>query len=90
MCALKAHHKFDGKTDIMPNELEKYMTFILNKNFIGSMQFMNSSLEKLVKNLSDNYFKYLTEEFESKNLELFKQKSAYPYDYMDMFRKIVT
>ena len=51
---------------------------------------MNSSLEKLVKNLSDNYFKYLTEEFEWKNLELFKQKSAYPYDYMDMFRKIVT
>ena len=25
------------------------------------MQFMNSSLEKLVKNLSDNEFKYLTE-----------------------------
>ena len=90
MCALKARHKFIGKTDIIPNGLEKYMTFILNKNFIDSMQFMNSSLEKLVKNLSDNYFKYLTEEFESKNLELFKQKSAYPYDYMDMFRKIVT
>ena len=26
------------------------------------MQFMNSSLEKLVRNLSDNDFKYLTEE----------------------------
>ena len=26
------------------------------------MQFMNSSLEKLVKNFSDNDFKYLTEE----------------------------
>ena len=51
MCALKARHKFIGKTDIIPNGLEKYMTFILNKNFIGSMQFMNSSLEKLVKNL---------------------------------------
>ena len=84
--------KFDVKIDVIPNGLEKYMAFFLNKNlvFIDSMQFMNSSLEKLVKNLSDNYFKYLTEEFESKNLELFKQKSAYPYDYMDMFRKIVT
>ena len=51
MCALKARHKFIGKTDIIPNGLEKYMTFILNKNFIDSMQFMNSSLEKLVKNL---------------------------------------
>ena len=27
------------------------------------MQFMNSSLEKLVKNFSDNDFKYLTGEF---------------------------
>ena len=38
------------------------------------MQFMNSSPEKLVKNLSDNDFKYLTEEFGFKNLELLKQK----------------
>ena len=47
------------------------MTLILNKNlvFIDSMQFMNSSLEKLVKNLLDDDFKYLTEEFGSKNLE---------------------
>ena len=61
------------------------MAFILNKNlvFIESMQFMNSSLEKLVKNLSDNDFKYLTEEFGSKNLELLKQKGAYPYEYVD-------
>ena len=42
------------------------------------MQFMNSSLEKLVKNLSDNDFKYLTEEFGSKNLELLKQKRCLP------------
>ena len=54
------------------------MAFILNKNldFIESMQFMNSSLEKLIKNLPDNDFKYLTKEFGSKNLELLKQKDA--------------
>ena len=48
----------------------------LNKNlvFIHSMQFMNSSLEKLVENVTDDDFKYLTEEFSSKNLELLKQK----------------
>ena len=51
------------------------------------MQFMNSSLEKLVKNLSDNDFKYLTEEFGSKNLELLKQKDAYPYEYMGSFKR---
>ena len=53
----------------------------LDKNlvFIDSMQFMNSSLDKLVKNLSDKDFKYLPEEFGSENLELLKQKGAYPY-----------
>ena len=47
------------------------------------MQFMNSSLEKLVKNLSHNDFKYLTEKFGSKNLEFLKQKDAYAYEYTD-------
>ena len=31
------------------------------------------------------YFKCLTEEFGSKNLELLKQKDAYPYEYMNSF-----
>ena len=47
---------------------------------IASMQFMNSSLEKLIKNFSNNDFKYLTEELGSKNLELWKRKDAYPYE----------
>ena len=65
------------------------MAFILNKNlvFIDSVQFMNCSLEKLAKNLSDNDFKYLIEKFESKNLELLKQKDAYPYEYMDSLKR---
>ena len=81
-------NKFDVKIDVIPNGLEKYMAFFLNKNlvFIDSMQFMNSSLEKLDKNLSDDDFKNLTEEFGSKNLELLKQKSAYPCDYMNNFK----
>ena len=55
--------KFDVKISVIPNGLEKYMAFFLNKNlvFIDSMQFMNSSLDKLVKNLSHDDFKYLTE-----------------------------
>ena len=49
--------------DVIPIRLEKYMAFSVNKNlvFIDSIQFMNSSIEKLVKNLSDDDFKYLTE-----------------------------
>ena len=47
------------------------------------MQFMNSSVEQILKNLSDNDFKYLTKEFDS--VELLRQKGAYPYEYMDSF-----
>ena len=49
---------------------------------------MNSSLEKLVKNLADNNIRYLTQEFGSKSLELLKQKDAYPYEYMDSYKRI--
>ena len=55
--------------------------------FIGSMQFMNSSLEKPVKNLSDEYFMYLVEEFGSKNLVLLKQKGDHPYEYINSFER---
>ena len=62
------------------------MTFTINNTlvFIDSMQFMNSSLDSLVRNLSDNDFKYLSEEF----LKLIKQKGVYPYEYMDSFEKL--
>ena len=48
---------------------------------------MNSSLDKLVKNLSDEDFKYLVEEFGSKNLELLKQKGDHPYEYINSFER---
>ena len=61
----------------------------MNKNleFIDNMQFMNSSLYKLVKNLSDEDFKYLIEEFGSEDLELLKQKGDYPFEYMNSFER---
>ena len=61
-------NKFDVKINVIPNGLEKYMAFFGGKNlvFIDSMQFINSSLDKLVKNLSDEDFKYFVEEFASK------------------------
>ena len=64
----------------MPNGLEKYL------DFIGSMQFMNSSLDSLIKNLSDNDFKYFSAEFNGEFLELVKQKGVYPCEYMDNFQ----
>ena len=57
--------KFNVKVSVIPNGLEKYMAFTINENlvFIDSMKFMNCSLDKLVKNLSDKDFKYFSEEF---------------------------
>ena len=82
-------NKFDVKISVIPNGLQKYMTLFLSRNllFIDRMQFLNSSLDKLVKNLLDEDFRYLVEEFGSKNLELLKQKGAYPYECMNSFEK---
>ena len=86
---IKEISKFNVKVNVIPNGLEKYMVFTINRNlvFIDSMQFMNSSLDSLVKNLSDNDFKYLSEEFSSEFLKLLKQKGVYSYEYMDSFIK---
>ena len=75
----KELRKFNVKISVIPNGLGKYMAFTINKNlvFIASMQFMNSSLDRLVKNLSDEYFKYLSEEFSDEQLKLVKEKEIY-------------
>ena len=48
---------------------------------------MNLSFHKLVKNFSDEDFKYLVKEFGSENLKISKQKGAYPYEYMNSFKR---
>ena len=82
--------KFDVKVNAIPTGLEKYMAFTIKYNlvFINSMQFVNSSLDVLVKNLSDTGFKYLSQGSSGDLLELVKQKGVYPYEYMDSFKKI--
>ena len=64
------------------------MAFTISKNlvFIDSMRFMNSSLDLLVnRNLSDNDFKFLLQEFSGEFLKEVKQNEMYPYEYMDSF-----
>ena len=65
--------KFDLKVNVITNVIP--------------MKFMNFSLDALVKNLSDNDFKYLSEEFSGDLLKLVKQKGVYPYEYMNRFEK---
>ena len=73
----------------IPNNMEKYMAFMLGNHltFLDSFQFMSSSLDKLVSNLPRESLKYTSQEFKGKKLELMAQKGVYPYDYMDSFNK---
>ena len=51
--------KFNLKISIIPNRLEKYMSFTINSklSFIDSFQFLSSSIDSFVKNLNKNDFK---------------------------------
>ena len=77
------------KINAMPNNIEKYMAFMLGNhlNFIDSFQCTSSSLDKLIRNPPKEAFKYTSEEFTGKKLSLMSQKGVYPYDYMDCFEK---
>ena len=77
------------KINAIPDNMEKYMAFMLSNhlNFIDSFQFMSSSLEKLINNLPKEAFKYTSEEFTGNKLSLMSQKGVYPYNYMDCFEK---
>ena len=74
----------------IPNNMEKYMAFMLGKHlkFIDSFQFMSTSLDTLVGNLPKEDLKYTSEEFTGDKLSLMSQKDVYPYDYMDCVEKL--
>ena len=73
----------------IPNNMEKYMAFMLGKHltFLDSFQFMSSGLDKLVSNLPREAFKYTSQEYKDKKLDLMTRKGVYPYDFMDSFKK---
>ena len=63
------------------------MSFTINNKlrFIDSFQFQNSSLDSLVKNLSEDDFNYLSQEFDKSKLDLVKKKCFYPSEHMSDF-----
>jgi len=67
--------------NVIPNNMEKYMAFMLcnNPTFIDSFKFMNSSLSQLASNLPKESLKYTSEIFKGKALDLMSKKSVYPY-----------
>ena len=54
-------------------------------SFIDCFQFLSSALDSLVKNLSKDDFKYLSQKFHENVLDLVKQWGFYPYDYVSDF-----
>ena len=85
----KKGEKQDLNINAIPNNMEKYMAFMLGNHltFIDSFQFMGSSLDKLVSNLPKDDLIYTSKAFKGKRLDLMSQKGVYPYDYMDSFEK---
>ena len=85
----KKGEKQDLIINAIPNNMEKYMAFMLGNHltFINSFQFMSSSLNKLVSNLPKDDLIYTSEAFKGKKLNLMSQKGVYPYDFMDSLGK---
>ena len=60
--------KFNLKINLIPNGLEKYTSLTINEklSFIDTFQFLSSLLDSLVKNLSKDDFKHLSQELDNK------------------------
>ena len=67
------------------------MSIIVNNSivFLDSPQFCKASLDSLAGNLEDNDFKHLLSEFPKDKLEILKRKDAYPYKWVDSYRKFI-
>ena len=85
----KKREKQDLNINAIPNNMEKYMAFMLGTHltFIDSFQFISSSLDKLVSNLPKDDLIYTSKALKGKRLNLMSQKGVYLYDFMDSFEK---
>ena len=81
--------KLDLKISVLPNRLEKYISFTINNklSFNGSFRFLSFLFNSLVRNLNKDDFKYLSQEFDNNVLDLVKQRGFYPYEYIINFKK---
>ena len=63
--------KFNLKINVIPNGLEKYMSFSINDKLssVDSFQFLSSSLDSLVKILTKDDSKYFCQEFDNNILD---------------------
>ena len=84
---MQAMARVQGEIKCIPTNTEKYISFSLgNLRFIDSLNFMQSSLDKLVK--STDSFPILQKLMPEENKRrLLQKKGIYPYEYMDSFER---
>ncbi len=84
---MQAMARVPGEIKCIPTNTEKYISFSLgNLRFVDSVNFMPSSLDKLVKGSDE--FPILQKIFPQENKQkLLVKKGIHPYEYMDSFER---
>ena len=67
---------------------DKEVNIYSRLRFVDTMNFMGTSLEKLVNNMEKLMFKHTTKYFSGEYLDLMLQKGIYPYEYMSDTKKL--
>ncbi|XP_065195842.1 uncharacterized protein LOC135827241 [Sycon ciliatum] len=74
-----------GEISVIPNNTEKFISFTWRQfRFIDSCQFLNASLDRLVKTTPDDSFIFTKT---LSNHQLLMRKGVYPYEYMNSFSR---
>ena len=82
---MQAMARVRGEIKCIPTNTEKYISFSLgNLRFVDSVNFLLSSLDKLVRGSDE--FPIVQRRFPEENMQrLLLKKGIYPYEYMDSF-----
>ncbi|VDH90683.1 Hypothetical predicted protein [Mytilus galloprovincialis] len=84
------NYKFTGRIPVVFHNLRGYDIGCMD--FIDSLQFMSSSLQKLMENLAkkgSNKLRHMTSHFGEELINLLLRKQVYPYEYLDSEAKYV-
>ena len=84
---MQAKARVRGEIKCIPTNTEKYISYTLgNLRFVDSVNFLLSSLDKLVK--GSDKFPIMQRRFPEENWQrLLLKKGIYPYEYMDSFER---
>ena len=88
---IKTFNNKNFNISCIPTTTEKYLSFTISGKiqFIDSMSFMDSSLEKLVESLPSDMFKHFDNHFKTDiEQKILRQKGVYPYDLVDDISKL--